>query len=124
MAEEDRQRAVKERYAETDKAISQLNVILVYKKLVQGLVYSPTDCEKHLALDAKPHVSVAFGPTRCVPRPSGSHQSGIGSAPLLRELVQDKRTAMCTMCTCVLAASCATHRFLKHRPTRRTSSAC
>ena len=63
MAEEDRQRAVKQRYAKTDKAISELNVILVYKKLVQGLVYSPTDCEKHLALDAKPHVSVALAPT-------------------------------------------------------------
>ena len=39
--------------AETDKAISELNVILVYKKLVQGLIYSPPECEKLLALDAK-----------------------------------------------------------------------
>ena len=83
IAEEDRQKAVKHRYAKTDKAISQLNVILVYKKLVQGLVYSPPDSEKHLALDAKLQVSVALAPDRCVPRPSGSHQSGIGSAPLL-----------------------------------------
>ena len=40
--------------AETDEAISELNVILVYKKLVQGLIYSPPDCDKYLALDAKP----------------------------------------------------------------------
>ena len=39
--------------AEADKAILNLNVILVYKKLVQGLIYSPPDCDKYLALDAK-----------------------------------------------------------------------
>jgi len=39
--------------AEADKAILELNVILVYKKLVQGLIYSPPDCDKYLALDAK-----------------------------------------------------------------------
>ena len=34
----------------------ELNVIVVYKKLVQGLIYSPPDCDKYLALDAKPQV--------------------------------------------------------------------
>ena len=53
-AEEGRVQAIKQRYAKTDQAISELNVILVYKKVVQGLVYSPPDCEKYLALDAKP----------------------------------------------------------------------
>ena len=55
---------------ETDKAadhqdeeILKLNVIVVYKKLVQGLVYSPPDCDKYLALDAKPQVSVALPAT-------------------------------------------------------------
>ena len=52
--------------AKTDEAIMELNVILVYKKLVQGLIYSPPDCDKHLALDAKPQVSVAM------PRDCGS----------------------------------------------------
>ena len=59
MAQEDRQKAVKQRYAKTDKEISELNVILVYKKVVQGLVYSPSNCDKHLALDAEPQVSTA-----------------------------------------------------------------
>merc|ERR1740139_1341935 len=44
--------AIIERYTKTDKAILELNVILVYKKVVQGLIYSPPDCEKYLALDA------------------------------------------------------------------------
>ena len=52
-----------QRYAETDEAILKLNVILVYKKVVQGLIYSPPDCEKYLALDAKPQVSVALPST-------------------------------------------------------------
>jgi hypothetical protein len=52
--------------AKTDEAIMELNVILVYKKLVQGLIYSPPDCDKHLALVAKPQVSVAM------PRDCGS----------------------------------------------------
>ena len=47
----------------TNQAILELNVILVYKKLVQGLIYSPPDCEKHLALDAKPRGSVALALT-------------------------------------------------------------
>ena len=38
--------------AKTDEAIMELNVILVYKKLVQGLIYSPPDCDRFLALDA------------------------------------------------------------------------
>ena len=46
-----------------DEDILKLNVIIVYKKLVQGLVYSPPDCEKYLALDAKPQGSVALALT-------------------------------------------------------------
>ena len=37
---------------ESSDNILDLNVILVYKKLVQGLIYSPPDCDKYLALDA------------------------------------------------------------------------
>ena len=48
---------------ETNKAILELNVIIVYKKLVQGLIYSPPDCDKYLALDAKPQGSVALALT-------------------------------------------------------------
>ena len=48
---------ITKRYAETNEAILELNVILVYKKVVQGLIYSPLDCDKYLALDAKPHRS-------------------------------------------------------------------
>ena len=48
---------------ETNEAILELNVIIVYKKLVQGLIYSPPDCEKYLALDAKPQGSVALALT-------------------------------------------------------------
>ena len=43
-----------QRYEKTNEAILELNVILVYKKVVQGLIYSPPDCDKYLALDAKP----------------------------------------------------------------------
>ena len=46
-------------------------MIIVYKKLVQGLIYSPPDCDKYLALDAKPQGSVALAltlaPTVAVP---------------------------------------------------------
>ena len=48
---------------ETNEAILKLNVIIVYKKLVQGLIYSPPDCDKYLALDAKPQGSVALALT-------------------------------------------------------------
>ena len=57
-AEERRVQEIVQRYAKTDKAISELNVILVYKKVVQGLIYSPPDCDKYLGLDAEP-----LGPT-------------------------------------------------------------
>ena len=56
-AEESRKKGVMQRYEKTNEAILELNVILVYKKVVQGLIYSPPDCEKYLALDAKPQVS-------------------------------------------------------------------
>ena len=66
-AEENRKQAVMQRYMETDEAILKLNVILVYKKVVQGLIYSPPDCDKYLALDAKPQglssVAPDSGPT-------------------------------------------------------------
>ena len=55
--------AITKRHAETDEKILALNVILVYKKVVQGLVYSPPDCDKYLALDAKPQGSVALALT-------------------------------------------------------------
>ena len=38
-------------------------MIIVYKKLVQGLIYSPPDCDKYLALDAKLQGSVALALT-------------------------------------------------------------
>ena len=59
-AEESRKKAVMQRYEKTNESILELNVIPVYKKVVQGLIYSPPDCEKYLALDAKPQVSVAL----------------------------------------------------------------
>ena len=62
-AEEGRVQEIRQRYAETDEKILALNVILVYKKVVQGLIYSPPDCDKYLALDAKPQVSVALALT-------------------------------------------------------------
>ena len=43
---------------ETPDEILELSVIVVYKKLVQGLIYSPPDCDKYLALDASPQVKV------------------------------------------------------------------
>ena len=48
----------------SDEEILELSVIVVYKKLVQGLIYSPPDCDKFLALDAKPQGSVALALTR------------------------------------------------------------
>ena len=62
-AEEGRVQEIRQRHAETDEKILALNVILVYKKVVQGLVYSPPDCDKYLALDAKPQGSVALALT-------------------------------------------------------------
>ena len=61
--EEGRKQAVMQRYEKTNEAILELNVILVYKKVVQGLIYSPPDCDKYLALDAEPQVSVALALT-------------------------------------------------------------
>ena len=75
-AEEDRKQAVMQRYAETDKAISELNVILVYKKVVQGLIYSPPDCDKYLALDAKPQGLSSVGSDSLAPTVAQRHQPG------------------------------------------------
>ena len=83
-AEEGRKQAVMHRYEKTDEKILALNVILVYKKVVQGLIYSPPDCDKYLALDAKPQVSVALPPT--LARLWQRHQ---GLAQCLRESVLD-----------------------------------
>ena len=47
---------------QTDEKILDLNVIVVYKRLVQGLVYSPPDCDKFLALDAEPQGSKVLSP--------------------------------------------------------------
>ena len=46
-----------------EEEILDLNAVLVYKKVVQGLIYSPPDCDKYLALDAERQVSVALPPT-------------------------------------------------------------
>ena len=78
-AEEGRKKAVMQRYAKTDKAVLKLNVVLVYKKVVQGLIYSPPDCDKYLALDAKLQVSIALALTLW-PRLWHTAPSGIGSA--------------------------------------------
>ena len=52
-------------------------MIIVYKKLVQGLIYSPPDCDKYLALDAKPQGSVALALTLAptVAAPLGIHSA-------------------------------------------------
>ena len=49
----------------SNEELMKLNVIIVYKKLVQGLIYSPPDCDKYLALDASPQES------KCWPRLHG-----------------------------------------------------
>ena len=61
-AKERQKKAVMQRYEKTSEAILKLNVILVYKKVVQGLIYSPPDCDKYLALDAEPQVSEVSPP--------------------------------------------------------------
>ena len=53
-------------------------MIIVYKKLVQGLIYSPPDCDKYLALDAKPQGSVALALLTLAPTvaaPLGLHSA-------------------------------------------------
>ena len=64
-------------HEKTNEAILDLNVIIVYKKLVQGLIYSPPDCDKYLALDAKPQGSVALALTLAptVAAPVGIHSA-------------------------------------------------
>ena len=59
----------------TNEAVLELNVILVYRKLVQGLIYSPPNCDKYLALDAEPQVSVALAlaPAPTVAAPFGMY---------------------------------------------------
>ena len=73
-AEEDRKQAVMQRYAETDEKILALNVILVYKKVVQGLIYSPPDYDKYLALDAKPQGLSSVGSDSLAPTVAQRHQ--------------------------------------------------
>ena len=43
-----------------DKEVTEIDVILVYKKMVQGLIYSPPESHKHLAMDVRWRVH-----TRC-----------------------------------------------------------
>ena len=70
-AEEGRVQEIRQRYAETDEKILALNVILVYKKVVQGLIYSPPDSDKYLGLDAEPlgptASPLALAPTQAAP---------------------------------------------------------
>ena len=82
-AEENRKQAVMQRYMKTDEAISELNAILVYKKVVQGLIYSPPDCDKYLALDAKPQGLSSVGPDLLAPTlaPTLAAPSGIDTVP-------------------------------------------
>ena len=49
-------------HEKTDEDILELNVIVVYKKLVHGLIYSPLECSKYFALDAEPPGSEVLGP--------------------------------------------------------------
>ena len=102
-----------------DKEILKLNVIVVYKKLVQGLVYSPPDCDKYLALDAKPQVSVAL-PATLAPV-VWQCQQGLASppyAPYMRLWPSMQLHMFHTGPSLLLLSSYA------HRPTRKTSSAC
>ena len=89
--------AITKRYAETDEEILALNVILVYKKVVQGLIYSPPDCDKYLGLDAEP-LGPTASPLWLRPRLRQRH-TGIGTAPE-GACVQGKRTAMCGHVPC------------------------
>ena len=68
-----REQAIRQRYEKTDEAILELNLVLVYKKAVQGLIYSPPDCDKYLGLDVEPQGSAALAPilARTVAAPSG-----------------------------------------------------
>ena len=66
-AKERQKKAVMQRYEKTSEAILKLNVILVYKKVVQGLISSPPDCDKYLALDAKPQGFSSVGSDSLVP---------------------------------------------------------
>ena len=60
----------------TNEAILELNVIIVYKKLVQGPIYSPPDCDKYLALDAKPQGLSSVGSDSLAPTVAQRHQPG------------------------------------------------
>ena len=51
-----------------EKTDKELNVIEVYKKMVQGLIYSPEDCSKYFALDAEPPGSEVLDPIMAVLR--------------------------------------------------------
>ena len=78
---EGRVKEIMQRYEKANEAILELNAVLVYKKVVQGLIYSPPDCDKYLALDAKPQVSVASPPPTLASGPTVAPPSGIDTVP-------------------------------------------
>jgi hypothetical protein len=105
-------------------------VITVYKKLVQGLIYSPPDCDKYLALDAKPQGSVALALTLA---PTVAAQLGVYSACKgKRESSHAKwhdtrapYTRLTFNCVPALAVRTTSRlTLLTRRPTRRTLSGC
>ena len=119
-AEESRKKAVMQRYATMNEAILELNVVLGYKKVVQWRIYSPPDCDKYLALDAKPQVSVALALTLW-PR---LWHSAISQGHDTRALhTPDLQLRTCHSCVghLVLGNTLLLH---TRRPTRRTLSAC
>ena len=105
----------------SEEEILKLNVIIVYKKLVQGLIYSPPDCDKYLALDAKPQVSVALALTLW-PR---LWHSAISQGHDTRALhTPDLQPRTCHSCVGHLVLGLYTLLLHTRRPTRRTLSAC
>ena len=116
-AEERRVQEIVQRYAKTDQAISELNVILVYKKVVQGLIYSPPDCDKHLGLDAEP-----LGPTAS---PLASVPTQEAPSKRLREPVCKGKGRPCVAMCLALSPWCRNHNvFITIRPTPKRSSTC
>ena len=111
--------AITKRYAETDEKILALNVILVYKKVVQGLIYSPPDCDKYLGLDAEP-----LGPTSSPLVSAPTQAAPQQLAQRLREPVCKERGGHVRSCAVLCLLDVETISLVKHRPTRRTSSAC
>ena len=85
--------AITKRHAETDEKILALNVILVYKKVVQGLIYSPPECDKYLGLDAE-----LLGPTSSPLASAPTQAAPQESAQRLRESVCKERDSYVRPC--------------------------